>query len=70
MRAANPAYTLREWMLVEAYEAAAKGDDAVVRDLIDLVERPYDDGTPAHRSRYYRRAPDDALTAGGTAFMS
>lgn len=70
MRHANPKYVLREWMLVEAYTKASKGDESMIRDLLDLVERPYDEGTDEEEKRFYRRAPDAALKAGGTAYMS
>ncbi|KAH8092341.1 hypothetical protein JL720_5310 [Aureococcus anophagefferens] len=67
--AANPKYVLREWMLVEAYEAAKRGDFSVAHELHGLVKAPYDehDGLAA---KYYRRAPDAALTKPGTAFMT
>ncbi|KAK7249772.1 hypothetical protein SO694_00004643 [Aureococcus anophagefferens] len=41
MDAANPAFVPREWMLVEAYEAAERGDGAVVDRLAALFRRPY-----------------------------
>ena len=67
--AANPKYVLREWMLVEAYEAAKRGDFSVAHELHGLVKAPYaeHDGLAA---KYYRRAPDAALTKPGTAFMT
>lgn len=70
MRLANPKYVLREWMLVDAYSAAEEGDDDVLKELFELIQKPYDEGTPKQESQYYRRAPEDALTLGGTAFMS
>jgi uncharacterized protein YdiU (UPF0061 family) len=70
MRLANPKYVLREWMLVDAYVAAAEGDDDILKDMFELIQTPYDEGTPEQESLYYRRAHEDALTMGGTAFMS
>lgn len=70
MRTANPKYVLREWMLVEAYSDAANGQEAELFDLYALIQHPYDEGTDREQERYYRRAPDEALRAGGTAFMS
>jgi len=70
MRNANPKYVLREWMLKDAYDNAADGQEAELTYLYSLVQRPYDEGTEHEERRYYRRAPDDALTTGGTAFMS
>ena len=57
-------------MLVQAYQSAAKDEQAKLYDLYGLIQRPYDEGTDQETSRYYRRAPDEALTSGGTAFMS
>jgi uncharacterized protein YdiU (UPF0061 family) len=42
----NPKFVPREWMLVEAYDAANKGDFAVVKQLHDLLQDPYGEGTP------------------------
>lgn len=86
MRLANPKYVLREWMLVEAYSKASPSsvssspifmnnsnqetDDSVIHELYQLIQNPYDEGTEEQATKYYRRAPDEATIAGGTAFMS
>lgn len=82
MRLANPKYTLREWMLVEAYTKAdagkspgnpfpsASGDYSGVHELFALCKDPYGEGSSDNHKKYYRRAPDESLRAGGTAFMS
>jgi serine/tyrosine/threonine adenylyltransferase len=66
----NPKYVLREWMLVEAYQNAAQDDESELFALYQLIQHPYDEGTTREVERYYRRAPEEALLAGGTAFMS
>ena len=70
MRIANPKYILREQTLVEAYGKAANGDEYMIEELLDLIEHPCDEGSEEQQSKYYRRSPDEALKAGGTAFMS
>jgi len=81
MRLANPKYTLKEWMLVEAYTKAdagkspgnpftLSGDYSGVHELFELIKDPYSEGTSENHKKYYRRAPDESLKAGGTAFMS
>jgi Uncharacterized conserved protein len=86
MRNSNPKYVLREWMLVEAYTKASpssiqspifpvsiksgQADETMVHELFELIKHPYDEGTDDQSNKYYRRAPDSALKAGGTAFMS
>jgi uncharacterized protein YdiU (UPF0061 family) len=67
----NPKYVLREWMLVEAYQKATHdNDEGEIMTLYNLIQHPYDEGTSYESNKYYRRAPDDALVTGGTAFMS
>ena len=84
MRLANPKYTLKEWMLVDAYTRAdpgqipgnpfsfkeVKADYSIVHELFKLCQDPYGEGTPENQKKYYRRAPSESLRAGGTAFMS
>jgi len=69
MDAVNPKYILREWMLVEAYEAAGAGDLGLARELHALVKEPYAE-QPAMEAKYFRRAPDAALGRPGTAWMT
>ncbi|KAL7513463.1 hypothetical protein ACHAXN_011936 [Cyclotella atomus] len=75
MQRANPKYTLREWMLVESYSTASgskysQGDYSLVQELHQLTKDPYSEGSPENHAKYYRRAPDESLRTGGTAFMS
>lgn len=66
----NPKYILREWMLVDAYSSAANEEEAELFNLFSLIQRPYEEGSAFEEKMYFRRAPDEALTTGGTAFMS
>ena len=66
----NPKYVPREWMLVEAYTTAQKGNMSIFNDLFDLFLDPYGEGSDRLASEYYRLAPTDALSRGGTAFMT
>lgn len=73
MRKVSPMYVPREWMLVEAYTAAHKGNYSVIHELEDLFLAPYDEQTPEKRERYYKKAPDvvyQGIGLGGTAFMT
>lgn len=86
MRLNSPKFVLREWMLVEAYSKASPSsirsplfpgsikskdaDESGIHELLELTKNPYDEGTDEQAEKYYRRAPDAALKAGGTAFMS
>jgi uncharacterized protein YdiU (UPF0061 family) len=71
MDAVNPLFVPREWMLVEAYEAAERGDGSVIATLLRLFSRPYsDDHDPSLVAKYARRAPDSARHQGGVGYMS
>ena len=69
MKTINPKYILREYMLVDAYESANKGDYRLVNELFKLIQKPYDE-QPEFEAKYYKRAPDEALTKLGTALFS
>jgi uncharacterized protein YdiU (UPF0061 family) len=43
LRAINPKYVLRNWVVQEAIEASEAGDDSVVNALFDVVRAPYDE---------------------------
>ena len=70
MLRAYPKYLLREYMLVDPCTNAAKDDYSTILQLQELTNDPYSEGSPEMHSRYYRRAPRESLTTGGTAFMT
>ena len=70
MKINNPKFVLREWILVDAYSAAATGDFSLVEELHELCKSPYDEGTPDQIKKFYRRQPESTIAKGGTAFMS
>jgi len=69
MRAANPKYIPREWMLAKAYDQAAHGSYDLVYELYNLFLKPYDE-QPDFEEKYYRLAPKEALEKGGIAKMT
>mmetsp|Transcript_28562 Transcript_28562/g.94778 ORF Transcript_28562/g.94778 Transcript_28562/m.94778 type:complete len:190 (-) Transcript_28562:96-665(-) len=69
MKRVSPKYIPREWMLVEAYTAAERGNHTPVHVLHQLLKRPYEE-QPEYESLYYRRAPDGSEKQGGIGFMS
>jgi uncharacterized protein YdiU (UPF0061 family) len=56
MRATNPKYVLRNWVVQEAIEACEAGDDDVVRALLDVLRAPYDEH-PRHEA-WAQAAPE------------
>ena len=69
LKALNPKYILREYMLVNAYEKAQKGDFSLVHELFELIQKPYDE-QPKFEAKYYCLAPIESLTKVGTALFS
>eukprot|EP00457_Paulinella_chromatophora_P002477 gb/GEZN01002482.1/.p1 GENE.gb/GEZN01002482.1/~~gb/GEZN01002482.1/.p1 ORF type:complete len:697 (+),score=101.93 gb/GEZN01002482.1/:216-2306(+) len=73
MRRVSPKYVAREWMLVDAYVAAEKGQLDPLQELQELLQFPYDELTPELERKYYQRAPPKIYTGcgePGVAFMS
>ena len=72
MRSASPKYVPREWMLVEAYTAAESGNFALLQELHELFQTPYEEH-PQLAAKYYRKADPkmyEGLGKGGTAYMT
>lgn len=70
MQCVNPKYVPREWMLVEAYQAAAQGDIAPLERLQQLFAAPYDEHSSEDESMFYRKMPFDLLDTGGVTTMT
>eukprot|EP00051_Salpingoeca_urceolata_P004511 m.65518 g.65518 ORF g.65518 m.65518 type:complete len:370 (+) comp13670_c0_seq3:229-1338(+) len=69
MRKTSPKYVPREWMLVDAYQDAHMGQLDKLHELEKVFAHPYDE-QPEFQERFYKRPPEEALTRGGTAFMT
>jgi uncharacterized protein YdiU (UPF0061 family) len=66
----NPKYVPREWMLVEAYQAAAQGDTAPLERLQALFATPYDEHSSEDERLFYRKMPAAMLNTGGVTVMT
>lgn len=51
-------------------DKSVQGDESMIHELFDLIQNPYDEGSDEQDEKYYRRASEEALKSGGTAFMS
>ncbi|MCL7743557.1 protein adenylyltransferase SelO family protein [Guyparkeria hydrothermalis] len=70
MKRVNPKYTLREWFLVPAYRQAAAGDYSQIRELQDVMTRPYAEQSKAVEEKYYRLKPSSLFHVGGVSHYS
>ncbi|CAE7899483.1 selO, partial [Symbiodinium microadriaticum] len=68
IRATNPKYIPREWMLVQAYDAAAKGDYSLTHELHRLFLKPYDE-QPEFHDKYFCCTPPCYRGKGGVEIM-
>jgi uncharacterized protein YdiU (UPF0061 family) len=71
----SPKYVPREWMLVEAYEEAIKGNNELLLELQNLFTHPYEEQSPEMQAKYYKRAPCEiysvsSAVGGGVNYMS
>lgn len=70
MKRVNPKYTLREWFLVPAYRQAAAGDYSQIRELQDVMTKPYDEQSNEVEEKYYRLKPSSLFNVGGVSHYS
>lgn len=70
MKAVNPKYTWREWLVAPAWQQAMKGDYSLVHELQDVFANPYDEQSSEVESKYYRLRPREFFEAGGVSHYS
>jgi len=70
MKCVNPKYILREWLVVPAYQQAAVGNYALIRELQDVMTQPYAEQSPDIEDKYYRLKPLEFFNIGGVSHLS
>jgi len=70
MKLTNPKYAWREWLIVPAYQEAAKGNYALIKELQEVLGQPYDEQSKEIENKYYRLRPKEYFNAGGVAHYS
>lgn len=70
MKRINPKYSLREWLLAPAYQQAAKGDYALIRELQEVMTQPYAEQSKAVEDKYYKLKAPELSALGGVSHMS
>lgn len=66
----NPKYTLREWILVPAYEKAKQGDYSLVQELQEVMSDPYSEQSKEIEKKYYKLKPSQFFEIGGISHIS
>lgn len=70
MKQVNPKYTWREWLVVPAYQNAAKGDYTLIHELQAVLTKPYEEQSKEVEDKYYRLRPSEFMRAGGVSHYS
>ncbi|MDO8827475.1 YdiU family protein [Methylophaga sp.] len=70
MKRVNPKYSLREWFVVPAYQQAMAGDYSLLRELQEIMTKPYDEQSKEVEEKYYRMKPLEFFEMPGVAFYS
>lgn len=70
MKRVNPKYSLREWLLVPAYQQAATGNYALIRELQEVMTQPYAEQSKEVEEKYYRLKPTEFSEIGGVSHLS
>jgi uncharacterized protein YdiU (UPF0061 family) len=70
MKRVNPKYSLREWLVVPAYQQAAKGNYTLIRELQDVMTQPYAEQSKDVEAKYYRLKPPEFFAVGGLSHLS
>ena len=70
MKLVNPKYSWREWFVVPAYQQAALGNYAVIRELQGVMTQPYAEQSKDVEEKYYRPKPSEFFEVGGLSYYS
>ena len=70
LKSVNPKYTLREWILVPAYQAAERGDYSLIHELLEVMTDPYAEQSEEIERKYYRKKPDELFNIAGVSHVS
>lgn len=70
MKHVNPKYSLQEWLLAPAYQQAAMGNYALIRELQEVMTQPYAEQSKEVEEKYYKLKPSEFSELGGVSHMS
>ena len=66
----NPKYTMREWLVAPAYQAAGQGDFSLVTELQAVLNDPCGEQTPEVEAKFYQAIPPELVNMGGICHYS
>ena len=70
MKRVNPKYSLREWLVVPAYQQAKEGNYSLIRELQEVMTNPYDEQSKDVEDKFYRLKPHAFFEVGGLSYYS
>lgn len=70
MKQVNPKYTWREWLVVPAYQQAEQGNYALIKELQEVLNNPYQEQSQEIEDKYYRLRPEEFHRMGGISHYS
>ncbi|MCT7543966.1 protein adenylyltransferase SelO family protein [Aliarcobacter cryaerophilus] len=70
MKLINPKYTLREWHLVWAYKESEKGNYEAIKELQEIMTKPYEEQKKEIEEKYYIKKPTDFFGIAGISHVS
>ena len=70
MKLVNPKYSLREWLVVPAYQQATEGNYSLLRELQEVMTQPYAEQSKQVEEKYYRLKPIEFFEIGGLSHYS
>ena len=68
MDSANPKYILRNWMLQQAINESATGNNTMLQELNEMIKTPYEDRPEFNK--FYQKRPDWAKSLPGYSMLS
>ncbi|MAU93808.1 MAG: hypothetical protein CMJ93_06330 [Planctomycetes bacterium] len=70
MKSVNPKYSLREWLVMPAYQQASTGNYTLVRELQEVMTQPYAEQSQEMEEKYYKLKPQEFFDVGGLSHLS